>query len=782
MGKGYPNTINPNQPTASGGGSGLTNPLATNLDMGNNEVVNAVAGSSTNSLATVGQVQGLISTVSAENWATYTATTNVNMNGKDLTNTGDITANSITLTNPIITNNWISKGMRIDGPSTATITGGIWNQSAYSGKKLFYIPNQSILVLTGVVQAGCNSGYGLSSNPNVPVYAGSTYPCFNSILHGFEILQDSTGSHIYEILEGDVFSSAPISFPSRATFPVHFRIEYDGLKMTLYINDILTSEKTAVLDSNLEYYAIIGGLYGQISNLDYSFEQNLPKPFSIDMNNHDIIGVNNLNVNSLSYTSLSPPVTVSSLSTNLNCNNHSILDVNNINSSTMTVGTLHYTTLDPPVSSGGGSVSSLTTDLNCNNHSILDVNNITFNNGKTAAQYSPPYGSLFNTSTLNVLVSNNTQFGSIDAASGSVYYCDLATVAIPNTVTFDKEQEFYINLTIPLPLGTVITSPSSSWRGYLDIDILDSTSISICDSVPCFRFSTDGTFPFTYNATANTLTIDTTITSSSLIPVSKNFYTSPFRTGLTGPYAMVISGIGCMQDPYVGTAIDNGITGTVQILGKDTTYNFTVVSKYTPAGATYIALGNQGQPQLQINPSGQLRFNGDTLLVGSQFGYYLDNSKALTSEGDGYKPISGNHYISNITVFPNTSYTITLPINTAGILETKIVATQINMSGFSLISAVSSMRDTSSVRINSSGLVIIHDTNPEPMQYFDFTSIANGAHFSYHILGQWTNPVGSPVNTLTFSLSTVANGSSTIPNMPINVAINWTYYKTTGVV
>jgi hypothetical protein len=103
---------------------------------------------------------------------------------------------------------------------------------------------------------------------------------------------------------------------------------------------------------------------------------------NLDMNTNDITNATSITTGTLNYTTLNPPVSTPSLSSVMSVGNTASanldMNTNNItNATSITTGTLNYTTLNPPISTGATYVSFSPA-----------FTNLTIGNGTVTARYA----------------------------------------------------------------------------------------------------------------------------------------------------------------------------------------------------------------------------------------------------------------------------------------------------------------------------------------------------------------------------------------------------------
>jgi len=269
---------------------------------------------------------------------------NVNIDG-NLNVNNDITGNIIHYTqlDPPISTSGITYsliGSNTSQPNSSTILMG------HADPKVGFYSNQNITFPTATVDLDFQDSSSLS----------------NSVFFGFsDIYQSSTVKYgifwypsqhlIYQIINGNQGVYITSSYTS-----LNIILKLFNTQLRTYINgtEILTFRQTL---SEPSFYLCCSGyvldgiiltasLLNFISNQSDTLSQVLT--YGNDATNQDIINVNNLTLNTLHYTNLDPPIpkTTSTLSDILqngnNANNQDISGVNNL-----TCTNLHYTSLTP---------------------------------------------------------------------------------------------------------------------------------------------------------------------------------------------------------------------------------------------------------------------------------------------------------------------------------------------------------------------------------------------------------------------------------------------------
>lgn len=231
-------------------------------------------------------------------------------------------------------------------------------------------------------------------------------------------------------------------------------------KMNIYVNDaIVPSLEISIPSGNYNIFGITNQNVNTIfSNIITTYASN-PEPAPTlsevlasgnSAGNASITDVNELTVDTLNYTTLNPPIDNSQnieevLTVGNNANGKSIIGLNEI-----TVDTLNYTTLNPPITGGGENLQqTLTNGNNAGGLDIVGVNNLQINYGN--CQNIQFFSG--NTAVLKQGVNNgNLVISNNNFASAGTVFDSLYNGPIPKAIKILNNKQFAIT---NIPQGSV---------------------------------------------------------------------------------------------------------------------------------------------------------------------------------------------------------------------------------------------------------------------------------------------------------------------------------------
>jgi hypothetical protein len=360
----------------------------------------------------------------------------------------------------------------------------------------------------------------------------------------------------------------------------------------------------------------------------------------------DIVGVNNLTVSTLNYTTLNPPVsggssTLEQVLTNGNsAGNLNITDVNEI-----TVDTLNYTTLNPPVSGGSSTLEEVLTNgdnagqLNIINVNTLQADTVLYTNllQGFVATYTLSGGATISGNNITV----PQQSGSLGGFVSTTTYLNpsvSATVNFEDTggyvkLGFDYNNQFYgafwygpqsylyvvnngVNgLFVPLAVGTVEISVIIL-NGNLNIYINGAIASNLEISVPSANYAIYG---ITNQQTVSTNFTDviTWYAQSASVPTLAQVLASGSSGGNASITDLTAITVGTLNYTTLNPPVSGGSQNIEQVLtvgnnanGKSITGIDTCSTNSLTCQNTSFFVGNTNTFEMAVN-TGKMAISGD---------------------------------------------------------------------------------------------------------------------------------------------------------------------------
>lgn len=360
----------------------------------------------------------------------------------------------------------------------------------------------------------------------------------------------------------------------------------------------------------------------------------------------DIVGVNNLTVSTLNYTTLNPPVSGSSsnleqvLTNGNSAGNLNITDVN-----ALTVDTLNYTTLNPPVSSGSSTLEEVLTNgdnagqLNIINVNTLQADTVLYTN--LLQGFVPTY-----TLSGGATISGNNitvpqQSGSLGGFVSTTTYLNpsvSATVNFEDTggyvkLGFDYNNQFYgafwygpqsylyvvnngVNgLFVPLAVGTVEISVIIL-NGNLNIYINGAIASNLEISVPSANYAIYG---ITNQQTVSTNFTDviTWYAQSAVVPTLAQVLASGSSGGNASITDLTAITVGTLNYTTLNPPVSGSSQNIEQVLtvgnnanGKSITGIDTCSTNSLTCQNTSFFVGNTNTFEMAVN-TGKMAISGD---------------------------------------------------------------------------------------------------------------------------------------------------------------------------
>jgi hypothetical protein len=272
--------------------------------------------------------------------------------------------------------------------------------------------------------------------------------------------------------------------------------------MNIYVNDaVVPSLEISIPSGNYNIYGITN-LNTVFSNIITSYAQapeTGPTLSEVLANgnsagNASITGVNELTVDTLNYTTLNPPINNSQnieevLTVGNNANGKNLTGINEL-----TVDTLNYTTLNPPITGGGENLQqTLTNGNNAGGLDIVGVNNLQINYGncQNIQFFSGNTGVLKQGVNNGNLVISNNNFASSGTVFDSLYNSPIPfAVKIINSVSFIRSN--FAQASNGVIFTLLLDEYYTNKINYAKMDIWDIV-INISDSRTVYMFLTDDT-------------------------------------------------------------------------------------------------------------------------------------------------------------------------------------------------------------------------------------------------------------------------------------------------
>ena len=217
-----------------------------------------------------------------------------------------------------------------------------------------------------------------------------------------------------------------------------------------------------------------------------------------DANNQDIKNVNSIEataatIGTVNYTTLNPPIpgaegladtlTVSNSagSNSIDMNSNNITNVNSLTATSATIGTVNYTTLNPPVPGTEGLADTLTVSNSAGSNSI-DMNNNNITNGSTISGVT--------------IQGRNADLNSTSGTTATLKFTGTATNTQPDTFiegdTTNKTKCSHLDLsdpsnafpvTSPSGLADVLSASNSAGSNNIDMNNNNITTVQILSAV-----------------------------------------------------------------------------------------------------------------------------------------------------------------------------------------------------------------------------------------------------------------------------------------------------------